>query len=118
MISPRLPLGDAYAGECRASNPSIYPDEERLRVCCNTGYSRGRCDLFPENTETDAIRFNIAEDSAQLIRIQYIFEKNCWPAEQGTLMYLKASQKLAGESDEIVHSQAIAFVDSFLRRKA
>jgi hypothetical protein len=118
-IPPRLPLGDPYEGECRAANPASQPDNERLRRLCNFGYGGGSCDRFPSDADSDAARFHVAEDGGQVIVIQYIVEKSCWPLRQGSLEYsVNSSSFLHPCSGEILERQAAAFVESYLRRRA
>jgi hypothetical protein len=115
-VPPRLPLGDAYAGECRAASDAFQPDETRVRGTCNVGYGRACCDRFPAGANNDAVRFSMAEDAGELIRIQYIFEKDCWPREHGVLE-CSAGKVLNAGANEILSSQASAFVASYLRRR-
>jgi hypothetical protein len=118
-IPPRLPLGDAYSGECRAPETTTQPDETHIREICNFGYGRDRCDQFPIPSDADAIRFHVAHDSGELIKIQYIFEKECWPGEHGELEFsvhtsVNAARKSACATLE---RQADAFVESYIRRR-
>jgi hypothetical protein len=116
-VSPRLPLGDAYSGECRAQESSFQPDEKTARQFCNLGYGRGGCARFPSDAEADAVRFHIAGEAAGLIRIQYIVEKDCWPREHGTFECSMPSQELSGGvADEILRRQLVTFVESYRRR--
>lgn len=116
-VPPRLPLGDAYSGECRAQESSFQPDEKTARQLCNLGYGRGSCERFPGNAEADAIRFHIAGEAAGLVRIQYIVEKDRWPREHGTFECSMASQELfSSVADETLRRQASAFVESYRRR--
>jgi hypothetical protein len=118
-IPPRLPLGDPYAGECRAGVTPSHPDEERMRAICNTGYGRGRCACFPSDATVDAVRFHIADDGRDLIRIQYVFEKLCWPQRHGAVEYSVVSRTFApAPGDDLLEKQAVAFVESYLRRRA
>jgi hypothetical protein len=106
-------------GECRATVPASQPDEDRLRRFCNFGYSRGSCDCFPPDSASDATRFHVAEDDGEMIRIQYIFEKYCWPLRQGSLEYSVGRATLQNQgSEEIIERQATAFVECYLRRRA
>ena len=119
VVPPRLPLGDPYTGECRAGDEVFQPDERRQRQICNLGYGRSRCDHFPEQALTDAVRFHVAEDAGELIRIQYIFEKECWPQEHGVFECHSATGDLSSGPDALVlRKQASAFVESYLRRKS
>jgi len=124
VIPPRVPLGDAYAGECRAMPAGFHPgaagfqpDEPHLRNFCNVGYGRGACVQFPRDAGADAIRFHIREESSALIRIQYVTEKECWPAGSGAIEYSIASREIQGDVDAVVARQAAVFVESYLRRK-
>lgn len=118
VVAPRLPLGDAYWGECRASDDAFQPDETRAREICNLGYGRGRCDRFPKDASADAVRFHIAQDAGELIHIQYVFEKDCWPQAHGILDCSSASGDAAsGPDDAMLRKQAAAFVASYVRRR-
>ncbi len=107
-VPPRWPLGDAFSGECRAPGISSQPDETRVREICNFGYGRSHCEQFPAESTADAIRFHVAEDAGELVKIQYVFEKDCWPGEYGML------EPTAGE---ILRRQADAFLETYLRRR-
>lgn len=109
-VPPRLPLGDAFSGECRAPGSIIQPDEERTRAVCNLGYGRYSCEQFPPGSPADAIRFHVLKDAGELIHIQYVFEKECWPAERGDF-----DSATAGE---ILRRQAQVFRESYLRRRS
>ena len=119
-VPPRLPLGDAYAGECMADAVPRTPDDAIMRTACNTGYGRGRCECFPADARADAVRFHLADDSGGVLRIQYIFEKDCWPVEHGCLCYSQDSVASAEAGDSagsmLLRSQAAAFAESYLRR--
>ena len=118
VAAPRLPLGDAYSGECRASEIAFQPDETRTRQTCNVGYARRCCDRFPRESQSDAVRFHVAEDSGERIRLQYIFEKECWPGAHGVLDYSVNEHQLAGDNtDGILRTQAGVFLESYLRRR-
>jgi len=121
-VAPRLPLGDAFAGECRAprlsSQHPFQPDEERMREVCNVGYGRHRCEQFPAGFAADAVRFHVAKDAGALIQIQYIFEKDCWPGERGMLDCPAAQQFSPAVADETLRRQAQAFVASYVRRRS
>jgi hypothetical protein len=117
-VPPRLPLGDPYSGECRASEAVFQPEEKLARETCNPGYGASACERFPKSAEADAVRFHVAADQGELIRIQYVFEKECWPLEHGVLEYSGAAHDVSGESkSEILRKQAAAFLESYLRRK-
>ena len=117
-VPPRCPLGDAFSGECRAANASSQPDETILRQYCNFGYGRGQCGCFPNIAETDAVRFHIAGECGQSIRIQYVLEKNCWPTIYGTADFsMTTDEFVAGPEDEILRRQVAVFIESYRRRK-
>jgi hypothetical protein len=121
-VPPRLPLGDAFSGECRAPGNSAQPDEPRLREICNFGYGRGRCEQFPPASAADAVRFHVAKDAGQLIKIQYVFEKDCWPGEHGVLEYVHTDPEGAPERGRMsacttLQRQADAYLESYLRRR-
>jgi hypothetical protein len=109
-VPPRLPLGDAFSGECRAPGSSAPLEETHVREVCNVGYGRGRCDHFPALSAADAIRFHVASDAGELIKIQYVFEKDCWPAGHGEIDFAAAPSTL--------RRQAEAFLESYTRRRS
>jgi len=116
-VPPRLPLGDAYTGECRAGAMPHQPGDVVMRNSCNSGYARGKCDRFPQDARADAVRFSVAADEGDGIRLQYIFEKLCWPLDHGELRYSVSEHSFSSElADEIVARQAAAFLESYLRR--
>jgi len=78
--APRLPLGDAWAGECMAGCAE-QPTESTQRAFCNSGYARGRCQHFPAAMEADAVRFSMGAGG----RLVYIFEKDHAPLEYGEI---------------------------------
>ena len=115
-VPPRLPLGDPYTGECRATGAAFQPEEHCVREICNVGYGRGRCDRFPETAPADAVRFHVAEDGGEALRVQYVLERDCWPAQHGALEC--SAESVAGTDDEILRKQAAAFLASYLRRRS
>ena len=117
VVPPRLPLGDAYAGQCRAAANVFQPDETRLRQFCNPGYGRGACDQFPPGASADAVRFHVAGESETVIRLQYVFEKDCWPVKSGTVECSTAAREVHGAGDAILRGQALAFLESYLKRR-
>jgi hypothetical protein len=98
---PRLPLGDAWAGECTAECTE-QPAESIQREVCNCGYARGRCEHFPAGVEADAVRFSMGADG----RLIYIFEKDHAPLEHGDI-------DAATELREPLASLARAFRESY-----
>ena len=74
--APRLPLGDAWGGECTAG-VAWEPPEAIQREVCNCGYARGRCEHFPVDERADAVRFSSGAGE----RLIYILEKDHAPIE-------------------------------------
>jgi hypothetical protein len=103
--APRLPLGDAWAGECTAGSPG-EPPETVQRETCNCGYARGCCAHFPDDAGTDAVRFSIVAGD----RLIYIFEKDHAPVEHGEVGATEIREPLA--------SLARAFRESYGRATA
>lgn len=101
--APRLPLGDAWAGECTAGCAE-QPGESTQREVCNCGYARGRCEHFPAGVEADAVRFSIGPGE----RLIYIFEKDHAPLEYGEI-------DIATDPREPLASLARAFRESHQR---
>ena len=99
--APRLPLGDAWAGECTAGCAE-QPAESTQREVCNCGYARGRCAHFPAAVEADAVRFSMGADG----RLIYIFEKDHAPLEYGEI-------DAATDPREPLASLARAFKESY-----
>ena len=119
VIPPRLPLGDPYTGECRATTPAARPDEDQLRTTCNVGYGRGRCECFPPDAESDAVRFHVEQDHGETIRILYVFESFCRPLRHGWFEYSVVARALTDAGgNALLDAQAVAFVESYLRRRA
>ncbi|HYL74947.1 MAG TPA: hypothetical protein VEU96_12125 [Bryobacteraceae bacterium] len=119
VVPPRLPLGDPFAGECRAGDSAFQPGEDKVRQICNLGYGRGRCDRFPDAADADAVRFQVSTDGGELIRIQYSYEKDCWPREHGMIECSPAGGVVSSEpANAILRRQAAAFVESYVRRRA
>jgi hypothetical protein len=99
---PRLPLGAAYSGVCRARAGVEYePPEDHQRELCNCGYARGRCSDFPADATADAVRFSVTGE-----RIVYVFEKDHAPVRHGVVELLGTSAE-----DELLESQARAFAE-------
>ena len=88
-----------------------------MREVCNTGYGRHSCEQFPTSSAADAIRFHVAQDAGELIHIQFIFEKECWPAQRGTADFSVKNGFSDGLPDKILRRQAEAFVESYLKRR-
>ncbi len=80
-----------------------------MRAVCNLGYGRHSCEQFPSGSAADSIRFHVAKDAGELISIQYVCEKDCWPGEHGDAASL---------TNEILRRQAEVFLESYLRRRS
>ncbi|MGA2119271.1 MAG: hypothetical protein ABSH56_31530 [Bryobacteraceae bacterium] len=97
-----LPLGDEWAGLCRAEPDRAYEaDKAGLRMLCNIGYARGACNRFPATDGPDAARFTLLEDNGTTLRLYYVLERD-HPSPPG----------------ECTPRQAAAYAHSYLRRKA
>lgn len=115
-----LPLGDSWAGVCRAVPDRPWqPDEAVLRPLCNLGYARGNCARFPAQDGPDAIRFAVSGDDGACIRIYYVVERDHHPFAHGPLEYSRAAGGFATiPEDDNLTRQASAYVESYLRRKS
>lgn len=89
-----------------------------MREVCNLGYGRAVCERFPrDSAASDAIRFHIAKDDGELVKIQYVFERECWPAAHGSIECTVAHGAISTNADEILRRQAEAFLESYIRRR-
>ncbi len=107
-----LPLGDAWAGECRAHPEPVQPDADVTLRLCNLGYARERCPHFPGGP--DAVRFAIRSRAGDTVSVYCVIEKDYLPFAHGPLEV--GPQGCAGFAGEIVARQARAYVESYLRR--
>ncbi|HEY1206460.1 MAG: hypothetical protein ABSH46_22075 [Bryobacteraceae bacterium] len=117
---PRLPLGDPYGGICRADPMrERLPATETLRECCNVGRASRRCSHFPKKDGgPDAIRYSVASDAADAIRIFYVAERDHRSIDDGTLEFDMADGLFRDSpAGETLEKQARAYVESYLRRK-
>src|SRR5205814_224723 len=122
----RLPLGDAWAGICRAVPDQPWePDEATLHPLCSLGYARGACNRFPEGSGPDAIRFAISRHETTAICIYYVIERDHLPFAHGTVEYSTTDGSFAwapvaphayAPEDATINRQAHAYVTSYLRR--
>jgi len=113
-VPPRLPLIDAWDGECRSTASGPAPDNETIRARCNSGYARGACARFADG-RGDAVRFHIQPNETGPLRILYSYERDCWPTGHGVIEY-DAAQQRASADDELLARQAEAFAISYLKR--
>jgi hypothetical protein len=113
-----MPLGDVWSGVCRADAAPFVPDNPTVSELCNMGYARGSCSRYPQAGKVDAVRFVIAEDRDQLIRIAYAIERDHHPHSHGALEYRRPQDVLDGAAaDPLLERQALAYVESYLRHK-
>ncbi|HYW45434.1 MAG TPA: hypothetical protein VE959_21410 [Bryobacteraceae bacterium] len=118
--SAMLPLGDMWAGTCRAvADEPWQPDETRLRRLCNPGYARDACARFPSDDGPDAVRFAIRHDNGTRLGISWVAERDHHPFAHGALDYsLAEGAFVEGAPGGAILRQARAYVGSYLRRKA
>lgn len=113
---PRLPLGQAFRGECRAPGPALEPDGALLFEVCNTGYPRGRCPRFPVDAPAEAVRFHLAQGPG--LPILFVTERAGWPVAHGEFQYDSLTGLLEPDpGDPILAAQARAFALTCLRRR-
>ena len=79
----KRPIADYYAGYC-PSQPGETIDSDKLRVCCNRGYARERCE-FAAAADADAIRLLVKAEHDGLIEIAWSIERNHHPVGVGTM---------------------------------
>src|SRR5712691_7429407 len=86
-----LPLGDAWAGVCRAAPDDPWQPEDTFQPLCNLGYARDRCARFPRETGAgtgpDAVRFAVSADNGATIRLYYVIERDHHPFAHGPLEF-------------------------------
>ena len=118
LKSPRLPLGEPCRGECTAGPSPFEPPLDRLRELCNLGYARGRCERFPADAPSDAVRFSVAGTDAGRVSFVLIFEADYSPARHAAVEYDVQSQRFSPDlEDANVSAQARQFVGSYLKRR-
>lgn len=93
----RLPLGGGWSGYCTApQHENQIPPQHVLEAFCNLGYATGCPWALPER-KWDAVRFAVSaapetrsrekDNSARLIRICCVVERNHRPVECGDLEF-------------------------------
>ena len=111
--APRTPLGELWTGLCCASGERAAVAHE----ACNSGYARSRCVHFPADSPHDAVRFHIAAEDGDLIRLQYIYEREWWPGEHGVLEYSRGRREVTSRTgSDLLGRQAAAFAESWMRK--
>ena len=113
-----MPLGDVWSGICRARPDAEWtPDPHTIHQLCNFGYAREKCGRVPA-AGPDAMRFSIAGDRDDLIRIYWVMEKAHMPFAHGALEYSRAEAAFRTAHPEACAArQAEAYMTSYLRRK-
>jgi hypothetical protein len=81
------------------------------------GYAKGRCARYQAMDAGDAVRFLIAQDRGELIRIEYAVERDHHPHRLGAFEYQKTHGAFTGTAeDPVLERQVLAYVASYLRR--
>jgi hypothetical protein len=116
-MSPRpVPLGDVYAGECRAQAEPYVPGEQEL-VLCNLGYAREECPRFPAAAQADQTRFCLAACEPDRVVIRWVQERAHLPLHSGAVEFdLERQVWLAAHPDPVIQRQAEAYLEAYLRR--
>ena len=113
----RLPLGDAWRGQCTAGSVAATPSDSELKECCNLGYARN-CPRLPAERAYDAIRFCVACDREGVVMLQYVGEANHLPVSHGTLCFeTKGGVWRAKHEDARVQRMAECFLETYLSRR-
>ena len=94
---PRLPLGEAWEGECQVGEAGFEPQGVLLFEACNTGYGRARCPRFPADSTRDSVRFHVAGDSQDKWKLIFVYERDCRPVEHGEIEVEKTSGAAEGD---------------------
>jgi len=115
-----LPLGNLWAGTCRAiAGEPRTPEETGLLPLCHLGYARGQCSRFPAGMGgADAVRFTLQCDDGRSLHLYYVLERDHHPLAHGPLEYLLSAARFAQPpADPVVCRQAEAYVASYLLRR-
>jgi len=116
ILPPRLPLNGAHRGVCHADADPFEPPERSQRELCNCGYARGRCERFPADASSDAVRFSITRERDGIVEVVYVNEFDHSPASHGVLEYSIADSRFGGDVSGLLAAQARAFLSSYLSR--
>ncbi len=113
-----LPLGDAWAGECRAPGyQGAVPDRAALLGNCNLGYARSACPRVPTGG-ADAVRWAVTRHRGDAVSICCVLERDHLPFERAALEYDAAAGRFTvPHPDPNVARQARAYIQSYLVRK-
>jgi hypothetical protein len=108
------------AGESPASpaaTASGLLSEDDLKHGCNLGYARA-CPRLPAVRSADAVRFGVACDRDQRIRIQFVLEAGYRPRQHGLLEYDCASARwVRAHRDLRIQRMAACYLESYLLRR-
>ncbi len=116
-VGPRTPLGELWTGHCHAPGQQTAEIGEALCNPCNSGYAARVCSRFPAEGPSDAVRFHVAVDNDEALRLQYVYERQWWPAGHGVLEYSVARGEVTpATADAILRGQAAAFAQSWIFR--
>ena len=115
----RPPLGEPYAGVCRARKGEDFrPGEDFLVDVCNLGYPALTCTRFPRQAGPDAVRFAVMADDGRVVRIAYVVEKGHASYENGFLEYDRAANRWSSRKVQpLLERQAEAYLNSYLRQE-
>ena len=109
----RLPLRDAYAGQCTAAN--VSPTDDMLHDC-NLGYAS--CGHLPADRASDAVRFSMRRDPRGLVAIDYVCEAAHVPVAHGVLTYDMATGEWGERhSDPCIQRMAECCVESLRKQQ-
>jgi len=111
----RLPLGGGWSGHCSApGHEGVEPTNAELRELCNLGYAAG-CPRLPGERPYDALRFSIASDRGDRLRMWFVCESGHRPAGYGILEYdLSLGQWISSHSDPRLQRMAECYLQSYL----
>jgi hypothetical protein len=115
----RLPLIDAYEGQCHAPERPGVPSGDVLFRFCNQGYSRGFCSYFPSGETRSALRYSIQGRSDTVLDVICIEESDHSPVRWFPLKYSLDTDALQPDPADIcIATQARAFCRGYLRHLA
>ncbi len=113
----RLPLGDAWAGQCTApGHEGAQPTDEEFKDGCNLGYAR-RCPRLPQERASDAVRFSLARDRDGKLNVQFVCEIGHAPATHGMLEFDAGARCWTTRHQDVrIQRMAECYLESYLRR--
>jgi len=93
------------------------PTEIELQEFCNLGYAR-QCEKLPSDRHADSVRFSVANDAKNRIRLHYSCEQNHAPVEHGVLEYdCETRSWPVAHHDACIQRQAEVYVETYLERR-